>query len=124
MRLNLKEKELQKLIINWLNKHKILYYKTTGGLLRGANGTMYTSQLGWPDLQVFMENGKYYFWELKIEKGKLRDSQIQRFKQLNQAGYNVYIIRPSTWFKFLEKLDLGLNYNLAIYESFEKFKGE
>ncbi|MGV7234638.1 MAG: VRR-NUC domain-containing protein [Nitrosomonadaceae bacterium] len=55
---------------------------------------------GIPDL-VFCKNGKTYFFELKTDKGKLSDRQIDVHEKLVGEKFEIWIIRDFENFKNL-----------------------
>lgn len=48
---------------------------------------------GWPDRLVLLGSGRHIWFEFKTVEGKLRPSQLNRIKQLEEEGDLVYVIR-------------------------------
>lgn len=96
------EKDFQKDIKNWLEKHECVVYKTPAGLMT-AGKFKYSVSSGFPDLIVF-NGGHTILIELKTDKktSKLRKTQVSRFKKLNEVDCDVYVVRPSD-FPLLKK---------------------
>ncbi|ATZ17799.1 VRR-NUC domain-containing protein [Mesoplasma melaleucae] len=111
------EAKLQDKFIALLKKENILYIKTTGGLSylpagevkRTDKGT-YTGEFrpiknkeGFADVIVFknyeksFKNSQTFFIEIKTDTSKLRPSQIEKFNELTNKGFDCYILRPKHW---------------------------
>lgn len=54
------------------------------------------SERGWPDLALF-KPGRFLLAELKTEKGKLTEKQVEMLADLEASGVEVHIWRPSDW---------------------------
>lgn len=106
------EAKLQDKFIALLKKENILYYKTSGGLsyLPDGKGSFrpIINKKGFSDIIVFTERevgcGCYSYWlsqtyfiEVKTDTSKLRDSQKEKFKELDELGFDCYILRPKHW---------------------------
>lgn len=88
------EKEIQKLIMEYLTLKGIFHYRQNGGAIK-TRGHMYkfTSINGIPDI-VAIKDGIYYGIEVKDVKGRQNDAQIEFEKLLNAAG-GVYFVARS-----------------------------
>ena len=85
----MKEKELQTIIMSWLDLHKIFHYRNnSGAMLKEVNGKKYFMRfgaLGSPDI-VAVINGQYVGIEVKGDKGKQSDHQKAFQESLEKAG--------------------------------------
>jgi hypothetical protein len=89
---NATAKKLKSCVKRHLKAKGHMVYKTLiGGFIKERN---YKTSPGWPDLMVFSGNGKCIFIECKNETGKLRDTKIIRFHDLQRLGHTIYIARP------------------------------
>lgn len=110
------EAKLQDKFIALLKKENILHIKTNGGLsylpagqITKSSKYTYTGEFlpkkqkeGFADVIVFWYNPdmgrpETLFIEIKTDTGKLRTSQIEKFKELKNLNYYCYILRPKHW---------------------------
>ena len=63
------------------------------------------NEAGWPDLFIFLENGRMCLIELKSGNKKLRKEQQDLKRHLLYMGHRVYIVR--SYVKFLEVVRKG-----------------
>lgn len=61
------------------------------------------SERGWPDLALFKE-GRFLLAELKTDKGKLTDKQVEMLADLSRAGVETHVWRPRDWDALVEVL--------------------
>jgi len=73
--------------------------------LNGRGGTWQTSTsvVGWPDLTIYGRGG-VLFVELKTEKGEPSDKQVECLGDLERAGAETHIWRPSDWPQIVDRL--------------------
>lgn len=74
------ERDKQKALIDIIKRHGMTCLK-----LNTLNSS------GWPDLMVFTQ-GSVFFIEVKEKKGRLRDNQIIRQKQLHDMGQTSVVL--------------------------------
>lgn len=85
------ERDLQKLIANWLHLHNIPF-------IQARNDKRSTIAVGWPDF-TFPLNGRFVAIEVKFGKGKLRPEQEKFIAQLNAHDAIVGVVRSFDEFK-------------------------
>ena len=51
---------------------------------------------GWPDRLILLGRGRHCWFEFKTKEGKLRSSQKNRHRQLEEEGELVYVIRSES----------------------------
>lgn len=68
----------------------IKYLESKGWYCAKLGGGKYT--VGWPDYYCYHPHFHHRWLEMKAKGGKLRSSQIARFKRLAAAGDKVYVI--------------------------------
>lgn len=99
-----KEKILQRKCEDYLSYLKVEFIHIVSCIQRKINGRFYNFPVeknkGYPDLIIFLKD-KLLFVELKTDKGKVQDYQIEKFDKLNNLGYSVHIIRKFNDFKEL-----------------------
>ena len=59
-----------------------------------------SNQPGWPNLMIFMDNGRVELIELKAAGGKLRAEQQQLHRNLMFLGHRVHVVK--SFKRFLE----------------------
>jgi len=93
------EAELQRAVKNWLDHHRIFYWRMNlGGIIvNNGAGFIRNSLAGFPDLMgIFYEkpnHGKAWAIELKTKKGRLSDSQKNWIFRLEGHGVAVSVCR-------------------------------
>jgi hypothetical protein len=65
--------------------------RAMGQLLRACG-----MQAGEPDLRIYLANGRLLFIEMKGERGRLIDSQRQRFPKLEALGFTIHTVKAAT----------------------------
>lgn len=97
----LSEHEIQVELVKYLSKLKIKFFAVPNGFIRGGDkleAAKYINYMkaegfrnGAPDLVLLPGNGDVIFLELKTEKGKLSEYQLewQEFFNLNQYTYKI-----------------------------------
>jgi len=61
------------------------------------------SRKGWPDLALFRP-GRFLLVELKTDKGKVSAAQVEMLADLEAAGVECHIFRPSDFDRVMEVL--------------------
>ena len=92
----MKEKDLLKLISDYLIAKKYLFYRQNSGAFVNKQGSFYkfASISGLPDLVVILPpNGQYVAVELKAGKNKLSNNQIFFGEKLVEAGGKYIVAR-------------------------------
>lgn len=81
------EKDIQKVILQWLSLKKIFHYKqnTTGIFKKSTQSYIPSQSTGAPDI-VIVAHGKYIGIEVKRRGAKQSESQIAFQKNLEKAG--------------------------------------
>jgi len=92
------EDQIQQQIVIWYkNQFKGLIFSVPNGGSRHileAKKLKETGQMaGVADLIVLMPNGITYFFEVKTEKGKQSDAQIEFQSKVELLGFNYYLVR-------------------------------
>lgn len=90
----IKEKDIQKAILDWLKLSKIFCYKnSTVGIFKKSTGAYIPSQsVGSPDIVCVIE-GRYVGMEVKKPGYGLRESQVEFRRALEAAGGEYHIVR-------------------------------
>lgn len=88
-----KEKEIQKVIIEYLSLKKYLFYRQNSGAFRTEKGFYrFASLSGIPDIVVILPpNGRYVGIECKSSSGQLNPNQ-KVFKEQLEAMGGTYIV--------------------------------
>jgi hypothetical protein len=98
----MKEKDLQKAVIQWLqyqeNLGKLYFIRnnTFRGQIMRKNGTvgfMRQGKVGCGDIIIFMPESRVIFAELKSDKGKLSLEQNEFRNRIDELGYEYWVIR-------------------------------
>ena len=99
---NLSEYEEQKTFVKWLRDNKIKCASSGNGFaLDTKNNMMYMAKLkasglsvGFPDLEVFLGNGKSLYIEMKRKKGGVvSEAQKKWIDWLNDNGYSAKVCK-------------------------------
>ena len=76
---------------------KVLHVRRSIGRRGGFQAYQTTTSIkGWPDLFLYRP-GQHIAVELKREKGRLTEDQAQCLRDLQAAGVQTYVWRPSNW---------------------------
>ena len=87
----MKEKEIQKVISEYLTLKRIFFYRNNSGAFRSEGGGFYRfGATGSPDI-VAVIRGKYIGIEVKTERGILSPGQKQFKENLEKAG-GIYLV--------------------------------
>lgn len=91
----MKESEIQKAILDYLSYKKDVYFFRAGsGLIQTQQGRWFkTGKKGCPDI-VCCKDGVFYGLEVKKDKSRLSEAQIQAKKDIEQAG-GIYMVVKS-----------------------------
>ena len=99
------EHDIQNEIRIWCGEHKLLAIRINVGLFRD----LYSERVinsgppkGWPDLQIFDENGHCIFCECKAKYGRLREDQKRVHAVLRRRGFKVIV--PKSLEAFIEEM--------------------
>ncbi len=94
MKIKIKEKELQKLIMDWLEAKNIFHYRNNSGVMfkeyKGKMSMVRFGAVGSPDV-IAVIDGRYIGIECKGTGGKQSDHQKVFQEQLEKAG-GIYIL--------------------------------
>ena len=99
---NLSEYDEQKIFVKWLRDNKIKCSSSGNGFaLDTKNNMMYMAKLkasglstGFPDLEVFLGNGKSLYVEMKRKKsGVVSEAQKKWIDWLNDNGYSAKVCK-------------------------------
>lgn len=102
-----KERDIQRLIINYLQWRKDIYYirnnSVAGKFHRpdGSEGWVRNNKKGAPDL-ILCKDGEWIGCEIKTQAGRQSDYQKQAELEIKKAGGKYYIIRSLE--EFIEKI--------------------
>ena len=90
----MKENEIQKAILEYLNYiGKIYFFRAGSGAIRTENGNYFKSgKVGCPDIVVCYK-GKFIGLEVKTEKGKQSDYQKVAEQEIKRAGGKYFMVR-------------------------------
>jgi len=102
---NISEKAFQNAILDlasWLGWRR--FHPRTVQLIRGAHLTPYTGEAGFPDLVLVHRSKGIIFAELKTQTGRLSESQKLWRADLEDAGAEYHLWRPSDWHHIEKRL--------------------
>ena len=86
-----KEKDVQRTILDWLTVKKIFHYRNNSGGFKDSNNHFYRfGALGSPDI-IAVLNGQYIGIEVKGTGGKQSDNQKNFQRELEKSG-GTYIL--------------------------------
>ena len=89
----MKEIEIQRSILDYLEKKRIFHYRNNSGGFRDINNHFYRfGALGSPDI-ICVVDGKYIGLEVKTKKGQQSEHQKDFQKKLEKAGGEYYVVR-------------------------------
>ncbi len=77
----------------------VMYMRAHGWIIDKLGGGPYT--VGWPDFFAWHPQHGLKWIETKAPGGKLRKSQIDRFKRWSRAGLDVYVLEDETHYRRL-----------------------
>lgn len=87
----MKEKEIQKVISDYLSLKRIFFYRNNSGAFRSEGGGFYRfGATGSPDI-VAVIKGNYIGIEVKTEKGRMSPGQKMFQENLEKAG-GIYLL--------------------------------
>lgn len=89
----MKEKEIQKIILEWLKWKKIFHYKSNNvGIFKRATGSYIPSGvIGLPDI-ICVVDGRYVGIEVKAKYGKQSEGQKAFQENLEKAGGLYFLV--------------------------------
>lgn len=88
------EHDIQNEIRIWCGEHNLLAIRINVGLFRTFYGNRIVDAgppSGWPDLQIFDNNGHIIFCECKAKYGRVREDQKKIHEELRRRGFKVII---------------------------------
>lgn len=99
------EHDIQNEIRIWCGEHNLLAIRINVGLFRTFYGNRIVDAgppSGWPDLQIFDNNGHIIFCECKAHYGRVRDDQKKIHEELRKRGFKVVV--PKSLESFIEEM--------------------
>lgn len=100
------EHDVQNEIRIWCGEHNLMAIRINVGTFRD----LYSERViktgppnGWPDLQIFDNNGHIIFCECKAKYGRLREEQKKVHKVLRERGFIVIV--PKNLEHFIEEIN-------------------
>lgn len=105
---NQKEKSLQKQVEAILDLHQIRYIHLTTNITRKIGNRFINFSVeknkGFPDLEIYVPNGKSILIELKRAKGgRMSKEQKEWQGYLQKNGYNHHVVKSFEEFKVIMK---------------------
>lgn len=100
------EHDIQNEIRIWCGEHNILAVRINVGLFQTIYGNRIVDAgppKGWPDLQLFDNNGHIIFCECKAQYGRLREDQKKVHEELRRRGYVVIV--PKSLEGFIKEIE-------------------
>ncbi|GEM88157.1 VRR-NUC domain-containing protein [Meiothermus granaticius] len=88
----LREEEIQRQIVTYLQVMGWYVEITDAGAGRRGGGRWGTLSLGYPDLTAF-KNGRVLLIECKSPEGKLSSHQVAKHAEIRACGTSVYVCR-------------------------------
>ena len=99
------EHDIQNEIRIWCGEHNLMAIRINVGTFRD----LYSERViktgppnGWPDLQIFDNNGHIIFCECKARYGRIRDEQKKIHEELRRRGFKVIV--PKSLESFIEEM--------------------
>ena len=102
---NISEAEFQTAIMDmaaWFGWRR--FHPRTVQILKGAHLTPYKGEGGFPDLVLVHRSKGIIFAELKAQKGRMSSSQELWRADLEAAGAEYHLWRPSDWWEIEKRL--------------------
>lgn len=99
------EHDIQNEIRIWCGEHNLLAIRINVGLFRTFYGNRIVDAgppSGWPDLQIFDNNGRIIFCECKAQYGRVREDQKKIHEELKKRGFKVIV--PKSLEDFTEEM--------------------
>lgn len=97
------ERNLQRAILDYLDRLNIFAVHVPNGAVLAGGAEQRSRQMhalkqagfrpGFPDLMLFSKNGSIAFLEVKIEGGRMQDSQKDMHALLRGRGQSVAVVR-------------------------------
>ena len=104
----MKEDLLQYKLCGYLRQRGISFFHVPNGGYRRPREAAKLKTLGVragvADLVLLVKNGVTIFIELKVEKGRLSDSQKEFQRDVTQLGFNFYVIKADSIQSGVEQL--------------------
>lgn len=91
------EKEFQKAVIDLAKFRGWRVHHTRTVQVDGRHFTPLVGDRGFPDLVMVHPRKGCIFVELKTDKGRLSEHQVDWLNQLEKAGMEVHVWRPINW---------------------------
>ena len=105
---NIKEADIQRHILMWLDYVKIFHYRNNSGAFKREDGHFYRfGAVGSPDI-ICVIGGKYIGIEVKAAKGKQSENQKTFQKELEKAGGKYILARKLEDVYELERLKVEI----------------
>ncbi|MCR4661665.1 MAG: VRR-NUC domain-containing protein [Clostridia bacterium] len=99
------EHDIQNEIRIWCGEHDLLAIRINVGLFLTLKGIPVKSgpPEGWPDLQVFDDNGHIIFVECKAKYGRAREQQKKVHAELRRRGF--VVLMPHSLEEFINEME-------------------
>ena len=100
------EHDIQNEIRIWCGEHNILAVRINVGVFKTLIGNRIVKAgppSGWPDLQLFDNNGHIIFCECKAHYGRVRDDQKKVHAELRERGFTVIV--PKSKEDFIKEIE-------------------